>query len=145
MPGSLQRREHCAKFVDSDTQTPHARVNFQVNGMPGRSGSRSRLLQNLDVPGFPDGGRQMQADDLACFLAPESRHQQNVRSDACLAQRDCLVQRGHTEPAGSLRLKGARAFDSAVAVGVCLYYGTHGHARAHMFLHRAEVLPQGGQ
>src|SRR5271168_5354901 len=76
---------------------------------------------------------------------PESGHQQNVGLNAGIAQRDGFVERSHSQPACTLGLEGAGAFDGAMTVGVGLYDGAYGDARADMLLHGTEILPQGGK
>jgi hypothetical protein len=134
----LHRCEHTGKLIDRNAQPPHAGIDFQVHRMP-RHAQRGRCrLQGLDMPGFPDRGREMQTDNLALFAAPEAGHQKNVGANAGLAQRNRFVERSHAQPFRAFGLERARALDRAVTVSVGLHHGAHGDIRSHMLLHRAE-------
>ena len=144
MRSRTQSFQHRGKFSQRHTEPAHACVHFQMHRMPHCAGSRG-LLQRLDVPRFPHRGSEPQADDLALFTSPEPRHEQDSRLNACLAQWDRLIERRDAQPGCAFGLQSARAFHSAVAVSIGLHYCAHGHSRARMLHHRAEVLPQSGQ
>ncbi len=145
MLGRFQCGEHAGKLVDAHAQASHAGIDFQVHRMPRHSQRRRRGLQRLDMPRFPDRRSQVQANDLALLSAPEAGHQKNVRANARLAQRNRFIQRGHAQPLRTLGFERARALDRAVTISIRLHHRTHGDVRAHVLLHRAEVLPQCGQ
>ena len=103
------------------------------------------LMQRLDVPQLPDRRGEAQANNLALFTSPEPGHQQDIRPNTGIPQRDGFVQRSDAQPLGAFALQRPGAFDGTVSVGIRFHYGTHSHALPNMFLHRTEVLPQRGK
>ena len=145
MLGRFQRGEHAGKLLNADAQPSHAGIDFQMHRMPRHAQRGGGGFQRLDMPGLPDRGREVQADNLGLLAPPEAGHQQDVGMNARLAQRNRFVQRRHAQPLRAFGFESARALDRAVTVGVGLHHGAHGDARSHVLLHRAEVLPQRGQ
>ena len=103
------------------------------------------MLKQIDLLAFPNRGRQPEANDFFLFTTPEPGHQKNVGAESSVAQRDRFIKRGHPKPGRTFLFEGARALESAVAIGVRLHYGAHSHSRADVVLHGTEVVTQIGQ
>src|SRR5438094_9861962 len=100
------------------------------------------LFQRLNLPEFPNRGRQLQSDDLFLFAAPKARHEQDATAQSCVTQRNCFVERGNTKPLPALGLQRQRALDRTVPVGVSFNDRTDGYVGPYMLLQSAKVLPQ---
>src|SRR5580704_13277861 len=111
-----------------------------------RNAERCRgLFEQFYLPGLPDRWSQSQANNFFLFAAPETSHQQDAFTNTGFAKRNCLIQRGHAEPARALLLQRLRALDRAVPVGIGFHDGTNRHPGAYVLLHYAKVSPQRSQ
>src|ERR1700704_518609 len=116
-----------------------------MDGVFWNTESLRRGFKQFDLPGLPDRWSQSQANDFLFLAAPETSHQQDASTDPSFAKGNCFVQRSHTEPARAFLLKGLRALDSTVPVGIGFHDCADTNGGADVPLYRAKVLPQGSQ
>jgi hypothetical protein len=112
--------------------------------MSGYAEMRCGPFKLFDLARFPHRGREAEAHDLLFFASPESRHQENARSDAGFTQGDRFVERSDSQPAGSCLFKRSCALDRSMAVGICFYDGANRNPDLDVPLEDSEVVPQVG-
>ena len=123
-------------------QPTHARIDLQMNRLDRRSEPLCCVVQQLDMPGLPDRGRELAANDLFFLATPETRHQEDASSQPRNSQGYAFIRCGHTEPLGPFCFKRQGARSRAVSIGVCLDHGTRDNVRADVLLYQAKVLAQ---
>src|SRR5215472_7317683 len=79
-------------------------------------------------------------NDGLALAAPDSAHQQDARGNARPAQFDALIRGGDAKPFRAVALKGTRAFDGAVPVGVALDHGAHRRVRSNEVANRSKIV-----
>ncbi len=145
MRRGFQRRANLRQIFERKPEPPHARINFQMDGVPRHAQTRRCPLQQLDLAWLPNRRGKALANDLFFLATPEAGHQQDAAANACVAQRDGLIQRGHALPARAFLFQRAGTFDGAVAVGVGFHHGADIHAGADVPLHHAKIVPEIGE
>ena len=88
----LQRGTDRVQVFGIDAQPAHTGVHFQVHGKPGQTEAGGGLFQQLDLPRFPDRGRQLQANDFFFLAPPEPRHQEDASANARIAQGNRFIE-----------------------------------------------------
>src|SRR5207247_9296664 len=94
------------QLLHCGSEPPHATIELQMNRKRGNTYPGRRSLKELNVPGFPDRGCQIEPDDLFLFAAPESSHQQDSAFDSLFAQGNRLVERRDAEPGRAFLFEG---------------------------------------
>ena len=78
----LECRANLSQVFERDAEAPHAGIHFQVDGMLVDAEPDSGLVEQFDLPGLPDGWRELKADDFFFFAAPEAGHEQDEEEES---------------------------------------------------------------
>ena len=138
-----QRFQHRRQLLDR--QHPTAPSRCPLSGAP--DAAHARPAAALSSDSICQGSHTVGVScrrTISFSSTPETRHQQDVRPDVRIAQRNRFVQRSHAEPFRPSASRRA-SIRPRLPVSIGLHHGADGHFRSNVLLHRTEILPKGGQ
>jgi hypothetical protein len=144
MPAGGEFFAQLRQRADGRTKSVHSGIHFQVDRqvdllLPGR------FLEALDVPSFPNSGREIVGDDTVFLALPDAGHEEDACPDAGATEGAAFGGVGYAEPGSAFGFKSEGAFDGAVPVAIRLNDGANRNSGADMLLDRVKIGTERGK